>query len=425
MQRNYGSAPKDYSRLSEAEKTFFAFLTRFVSDFDSSAIDASQKLKDEGSQFLRYCEYHGICPRLHSPFTYQANPMAQTDPIDPVTRMYLVQLVRNTNALHQLKEIAIAFSEAGIPMIALKGTAAILWLYDDIACRQISDLDILVEHKHVRRAAEIMYSLGYWNDERSTRRSLEEELIAYKHLRPFIRQGSFNVEIHTSVFQSNGRVSIPTAELFAKSVPIGPEMPYLRRLSTTHFILSTVVHYSRHLLADIPPLKFILDGALAVKKASAEIDWNEFWRIADEWGVYRAAAIIMATIEHFWKLGIHGVPEDAVPLPPEALILGAIPISARELVTTVNSAFEIWPGHPTAIWTRLSWARELPDTLSRIRYVLRIFFPVSAYIRHQYNVPQHCSVVPYYPLYFFELVQRFAAGFLSAVRRFASRKGTA
>lgn len=406
------------SSLSPAEQAFFAFL----GDLTLGSYQAPHLTSEAVPQFLEHCYYHGLFPPSHGSVASQASPTPQQDPFEPIRRACLVQLARNVNALHQLEELANAFSKEGIPVIALKGAAAILWLYDDIACRQISDLDILVDRKHIDQAADLMYDLGYEHDERSVRRSREEELIAYRHLRPFKRQGSFIVEMHTNILRYNGSVSITPRELFDASVQTKPESPYLRRLSAPHFLLHTAIHHCRHLLTGIPPLKFLVDMALAVRKVPSEIDWDEFWRTADRWGIRYSTAVIMATLEHHWQLGIPGIPSDATPLSGEALLHGAVPIAGREIVSTISSEFEWSPGHPTAIPTRLSWAWELPDPLSRVRYILGIFLPARAYIRHQYNVPEGRSLAPYYVAYLSELLWRFVAGLASALRRSIRRR---
>ena len=69
---------------------------------------------------------------------------------------------RNRKMISQVVEITKLLNENGITPVFLKGTAHLLdELYEDIAERQVGDIDILVEESEMVRVAEILIDSGY------------------------------------------------------------------------------------------------------------------------------------------------------------------------------------------------------------------------------------------------------------------------
>ena len=64
--------------------------------------------------------------------------------------------LRNIRMMHQLERIAHAFNEAGVPLMALKGAALNLALYERSDERPMTDLDLLVRHQDIARAEAAM-----------------------------------------------------------------------------------------------------------------------------------------------------------------------------------------------------------------------------------------------------------------------------
>ena len=69
---------------------------------------------------------------------------------------------RNHRIIDQAIEISKLLNEYGITPVFLKGTAHLLdGLYEDIAERQIGDIDLMVDESEMVRAAEILIASGY------------------------------------------------------------------------------------------------------------------------------------------------------------------------------------------------------------------------------------------------------------------------
>lgn len=72
----------------------------------------------------------------------------------------LLESVRNVRMMHLLERIARAFHDAGIPLLALKGAALNLVLYDRPDERPMGDLDLLVKPEDAEGACAVLEGLG-------------------------------------------------------------------------------------------------------------------------------------------------------------------------------------------------------------------------------------------------------------------------
>ncbi|MGQ9697824.1 MAG: nucleotidyltransferase domain-containing protein [Armatimonadota bacterium] len=374
-------------------------------------------------QLLSLLEYHGLTPLLW----HCASDACDLLPEEARAQFHVRLLglaARNAVAIHQLEELARAFSEAGIPVIALKGAAAVLWLYDDIACRVITDLDLLVPERHIDAAARTLEELGYSNKPAKSpevaRAAVLEKLDHGEHLSPYFRPGSFSIELHSNFLKRRQNLHLVPDEIWSRAVPASPDVPGLLRLSAMDFLLHAAVHYPQHIETGIPPLKFLIDMALAVRKCSDEIEWELFWSTAERWGICGTAEAMMATIAHHFQLDVPGLPPNSLCLDADALLNGAFPLWARNIMaeTLLPGSEELTVAKTLGgYWQSITKAQRLSGWGERLRYLFHLVFPQPAYMRHRYKVPDGRSVAPYYLIHPFVLVRNFAVGLLTAVRR--------
>ncbi|MDP2996857.1 MAG: nucleotidyltransferase family protein [Bryobacterales bacterium] len=333
---------------------------------------------------------------------------AATNPdglIGTLKRSYLLQIASNTWVLAQLEEIANAFTAHGVRLVALKGAAALLWLYDDIGCRSLSDIDLLVEERAVPEVRRIMEGLGYF--QQGAYCSPEDEFLCIRgsHLLPYMRPGCLSVEIHGAILAGRGKDAQAVAESWASSVPVPCGHARLWRLCPAHFLLHAAAHFMKHLTVDgFAPLKGMADMILLLNKCGSEMDWPAFWRTADRWGIASEVATIMATLTRHWGLEIPVIPAHAVPIPARLLGRG------REKRAQYAAAMI-----PRYYVQRLLRARELPGLFPRLRYLYRILFPLPSNLRYRYHLPDGAELTPYYLLHPLTIVGRFIRGLAAMI----------
>lgn len=102
-------------------------------------------------------------------------------------------------------EIVIAWRQAGVPSILLKGPALTRWLYREGELRGYSDIDLLVPDPRVEAAEEVLRALGF---ERHGLEAIEGDWPRYA--RNWVRNDSINVDLH----QTLTGVGVPSTELW-------------------------------------------------------------------------------------------------------------------------------------------------------------------------------------------------------------------
>lgn len=70
-------------------------------------------------------------------------------------------LMQSLTLSAELRRVAAAFDDRGVPFTAFKGPALAITLYGDLASREYNDLDLLVPENRVDDAEDVLASLGY------------------------------------------------------------------------------------------------------------------------------------------------------------------------------------------------------------------------------------------------------------------------
>jgi hypothetical protein len=325
-------------------------------------------------------------------------------------RTYLLQTASNTRVLAQLEKIANAFTAHGVRLVALKGAAALLWLYDDIGCRSLGDMDLLVEERSVPEVRRIMEGLGYL--QQGAYCSPEDEFLCFRvSLLPYMKPGCLPVEIHSAILARQGKDAHAVAEIWASSVPVPCGHARLWRLCPAHFLLHAAAHFMKHLTADgSASIKDMVDMILLLNKCGSAMDWPGFWRTADRWGVAREVATVMATLSRHWGFEIPAIAADTVPIPARILVWG------REGRAHYAAAMM-----PRRYVQHLLRARELPGLFQRLRYFYRLLFPLPSNLRYRYDLPDGAALTPRYLLHPLIIVGRFIRGLAEMIWMRSSR----
>ncbi len=364
-------------------------------------------------ELLRLAEQHeltgllGACERQWRVRTLDANGS-----LDGARRSHLVQVARNTWALAQLEEITAAFAAHGVRVMALKGAAALLWLYDDIGLRSLSDLDLLVEEAALPAVRRTMAELGYV--QQGGYNSSEDELLHVRrsHLFPYVKPGRLPVEIHCGVLDGRGKDELAAPEMWAASVPAPCGRAILWRPCAAHFLLHAAVHFAKHLSGEgFAALKFVADMILLVRRHGAQTDWHAFWQTAERWGVTDDVAEVMATLNHHWGLVVPIPIPRVPPVPARMLVYG------RERRALCNAAATF-----RGYLRRVGDFRGLPGVKAKLRYLFRLLFPQPANLRWRYQLAEGTALAPYYLLHPLTRMGRFARALAAMVRSSFSRR---
>ncbi len=156
--------------------------------------------------------------------------------------MRAANLRRNQEIHAQLLEIGVAFAQAGLRGVALKGAAELLCpVYPDPGLRFLSDIDILLPADDVTRASQCLLDIGAVPDPEA-----QAELIGHHHEAPLGRPDwPVAVELHRAVGHGPAAARLlPPADLLGAAVATaetGLSVP-----APAHRLAHAVLHAQYH-----------------------------------------------------------------------------------------------------------------------------------------------------------------------------------
>ena len=216
-------------------------------------------------------------------------------------------LVRNMRQLHAALKVYAQLEAAGIPSVCLRGPFSGASLYDDIALRYFTDIDLLIPADKRDLAWDILIEAGF----KFSHSFMTPSACVHHHLEwPFRNDASgVSVDLHWAVDHPYKLYKIDYDELFRESYIYSCRDGEWRRPSINHEIILASIHlekecrhkgckYSAEVVRNDSAaglLRHGLDLAILIRSEQS-VDWDAVLSVAAEWHVQSAvrSAIDMA-----------------------------------------------------------------------------------------------------------------------------------
>ncbi len=378
-------------RIPESDSRFFLHLCD--PRRDSLAVSASDISWENISELSKL---HGVTPFLF----YRAKSLGIKLP-DQIERewlgYYLYQIAEEQKARRQIKELKDILDPEGVSFILLKGASAMLRLYPQPGLRTFCDLDIMIPADRIPQFKKALTMAGY--KPLSVMNSPEdEELRKFDgHLDPLWKEEGFAIEPHLSILSGRGKHLIAMPEIWDEKEEANADGIMDGHLSKEHFIIHALVHCVKHLSGSgFIEIKGFIDLLYAIRKW--KIGWSKVMDIARRWRVENDILPVMATLNHYWQVGIP-LPRTQETLALNILVLGEEDQEKRSYANL-----------PAGYLNRLLKTRELPDVASQVRYALHLFFPTQKNLRWRYGLSSEKTLVIYYFLHLILTTKKFLIG---------------
>lgn len=183
-----------------------------------------------------------------------------------------------------LSQIEMAFKEAGLPLVLLKGAALARTVYGDMAFRTMSDMDIWVPGADMPQAASLMKQLGFRAHGGKPNRSLALQMLAQGEIQ-FYGEHWGMVELHWSPFPGwwlTRTTAVDETAVWQRIEPIvAGENSY--QLAAEDMVIQVAVHLAVNSQFSVAAVRGLLDIALTAK--SRPVDWTVVARRARAWRV--------------------------------------------------------------------------------------------------------------------------------------------
>ena len=250
--------------------------------------------EDDWEVLLATAMQHKLGPILfHILKPYYADSNIPPQCQDLLRKIYFNSASRNMKLYSQLEEVLQKFAREGIPVTLLKGAYMAKYVYDNIALRPMSDIDLLIKQDDLGKVHHLLLNDGY---------SIIESSFAGE-LPPYQKKGKVALEVHShlKVLPNKEYADINKIWTRTNKVVIG-EAEALTLCPEDLFLHLCLHNCIQHRFEN--GLVACIDTKYFLKHFEKEIDWEQLWHQAQEWGIERAVYLMLALTEKIIKLPI-------------------------------------------------------------------------------------------------------------------------
>ncbi|WP_167375002.1 nucleotidyltransferase domain-containing protein [Prosthecochloris sp. GSB1] len=366
---------------------------------DEAMVKASVEglLPEEWQEFCVEGEAHGIVPLAHA--VLRSSGISVPGFVEKKLRAaYLRTAEQNSIHYHYADRVFAACAKAGIEVIPLKGIDLARRVYETIALREMSDIDILVRRGDLGRMDSILVDHGFRPLQAFGGPLLEEG----HHLRYRHADAGAIIEVHWNLMDPADRIVVDIDALWERAGTVDGSAGRRRELSFEDLLLYLAVHLANHTFS--LGLRGLYDMAAVIHVFGDTIDWSRLLKTAFRWNATRALQVNLRLLEEllhvplpggvFEKFGDAGFEESYYEV-------------CRELVF---ASYE--PNNPVF---SLRFQREGGK---KAGFILESLLPAPRAIALKYPDARHAlDILLRYPLYYGERIKKYSGALWRLARR--------
>jgi hypothetical protein len=215
---------------------------------------------------------HGVMPLLYRSLESTFPELVPRDVLDSLRGSFQRNALNNLVRTRELLNVLQLLEPRGIPALPFKGPLLALQAYGHLELRQFSDLDILVQKRHVHKVKGLLFAQGY---------SLAIPLPWISKVIPALAPGKdlvfvsddekIVIELHWRLTGRHFDLPIDMKGLWRRLVPISYAGATIKSLPLEDLLLYLCMHGSRH---SWERLAWICDVAELIR-LNQEMNWNK------------------------------------------------------------------------------------------------------------------------------------------------------
>jgi len=140
-----------------------------IGNSDTDELIDTQRNGIDWGYFLKKARTEGISPLIYhrlQKVVISKNNIPK-DVIEELKKDYYLSATKNTLIFKELGKLLEACNKVGLQVIVLKGAALAETVYENLALRPMSDIDLLVRKEDLLSLDKQLKTLGYWPSDRS------------------------------------------------------------------------------------------------------------------------------------------------------------------------------------------------------------------------------------------------------------------
>lgn len=218
------------------------------------------------------------------------------DMADELKQEHLKQALRNIRLYQELSRLLLLLQEKNIAVIVLKGAYLAEAVYDNIGLRSMSDVDLLVKKDDLLRVEQELLALGGVPEDCNRVIAQDKFHFGYKLLKSGLR-----VEIHWAL-NSSYPLQIDVEGLWSRAQPVTLAQAPAWALSPEDLLLHLCLHTAIH--AYDMRVRMLCDIGEVVRRNGAGLDWQGIGARARQWGILRAAYVILRLAQELLEAAV-------------------------------------------------------------------------------------------------------------------------
>ena len=277
--------------------------------FDKKAL-IEQQTDEQWNDLLSLSERNSVSPLLYH--TFRKADLVSVIPEqvgEKLRTAYYLSGKRNTLLYHYLKEALRSLTNAGIPVILLKGAHFAESIYGNIALRPMGDLDLMVRKEDISGVKQTFRAMGY--TQKWPVVPTPDEVENPHHLPPFTRERSPVFEMHWTLGDQKDPFQIDFEGIWQRAQSVRIANSQVLTLSIEDLLLYLCLHtvFQHRLSTTFMPF---CDMERILHHFNGAVDWQALLRRSGQWGVNRCCYTMFQFAQEFLGTQIPPHVQDAL-----------------------------------------------------------------------------------------------------------------
>ncbi len=347
------------------------------------------------SEMTTLAHAHGVFPLVYHTVT---NLLSQNT-LEELKQQNLTIVMRNMQMTAELIRIMKLLEENGVKALAFKGPTLAKLAYGDITLRQYSDLDILIDEKHLYQVAELMVAQDYDPMDSIEFLKNKAKLQVEKNYEFYGKKNGIKLEIHWRLINSSFFKTFKNYNAWKNTQEVTLNKTSIRTLDSSFLLIYLCNHGASHMWERI---EWIADIDRLIRTTQNLIDWDE---------ILSSSMTLHSNITLLLGLGLTNKIFDT-PLPTEILAVLDPHVTVAKLISkTINSLnSDILLQDHTSKNKNLKvflFHLLIQDTLpTKLRFLLHTIFGYTDRDVMAINLPRFLFFL-YYPLHIGRILKKY------------------
>jgi hypothetical protein len=305
--------------------------------------------------------------------------------ISALKNSMMLSLSRNAFHIETISEVLRLLNNKNIKIILLKGLALEIDIYGNTGLRQMTDIDILVDHSHYELAQNILIENGY--QPLPLKSVFLKPVIAWrgKHLPTLLKKGS-SIDMHLELF--GGKNNNLTSLLMENSygITVNGQKAYIPQPQL--FFLYLVRHLYLHEINNESQLRLYTDLVVMLEKYYDQIINHDLLAFASKAGMSQILAWRLEPLRDLWGIRFPDWIDGFIDKWHNS-------DSIKKFVFFLKSPKNN-PSTGNALVFRET-IKEIPGLHRKMFFVLGELFPTFTFMKERYKCRNNLTALLYYP----------------------------